>query len=318
MKKTTCSVVVPVYNGAATLPELVARLQPVLRSVAARYELILVDDGSADESWAVVSRLATRHAWVRGIRLMRNFGQHNAVLCGIRAARYDVVVTMDDDLQHPPEELPKLLAELERGSDVVFGVPEQEQHGLFRDLASQTTKLALRFATGNRILKSISPFRAFRADLRRAFDDFSGPLVSVDVLLTWGARRLSSIKVRHDARKIGTSNYTFVKLFTHALNLITGFSTAPLRAASLLGFTFTLFGIGVLIYVVVRYLLHGVVVAGFAFLASTIAIFSGTQLLALGIMGEYFARIYMHIIRRPSYAVMEEIGNSGRSSRAGK
>lgn len=306
MRRPSCSVVVPVYNGSRSLPELVRRLQPVLRQIASRYELILVDDGSADESWEVIRKLARQHAWVRGIRLMRNFGQHNAVLCGVRAARHEITVTMDDDLQHPPEEVRRLVAELQRGYDLVFGVPQQEQHGFFRDLASQVTKLSLRYATGLREVQWVSPFRAFRTDLRQAFETFSGPLVSMDVLLVWGARRISSLRVRHDPRRLGVSNYNFAKLMTHALNLITGFSTAPLRLASLLGFLATLFGLGVLIYVVGRYLIQGAVVQGFAFLASTIAIFSGVQLLALGILGEYFARMYLHVIHRPTYSVREQ------------
>src|ERR1700686_5014754 len=133
------SVVVPVYRSEAALPLLVKRLQPVLTAATARFELVLVNDGSPDGSWQVIEQLATEYSWVRGICLMRNYGQHNALLCGIRAARHDVIVTMDDDLQHPPEEIPKLLAKLAEGFDVVYGTPRIEQHGLWRDLASQLT-----------------------------------------------------------------------------------------------------------------------------------------------------------------------------------
>ena len=113
---------------------LVERLQPVLSALAGPYELVLVNDGSPDRSWEIIEQLAAKHSWVRGIRLMRNYGQHNALLCGIRAARYEIIATMDDDLQHPPEELPKLLAELNRGFEVVYGAPEKEQHGLWHQL----------------------------------------------------------------------------------------------------------------------------------------------------------------------------------------
>ena len=142
------SVVVPVYRSEAILPELVQRLSQTLPPLAQEYELILVNDCSPDDSWAVISQLQRQFAWIRGINLMRNYGQHNALLCGIRAARYEVIITMDDDLQHPPEEIPKLLTELSHGFDVVYGTPQQEQHGLGRDLASLATKMALRNIVG--------------------------------------------------------------------------------------------------------------------------------------------------------------------------
>lgn len=297
------SVVIPVYNSEASLPPLLERLEPVLRERASAYELLLVDDCSRDGSWAVVQDLAARHDWVHGIHLMRNFGQHNALLCGIRAARHGIVVTMDDDLQHPPEEIPRLLEQVERGHDVVYGTPRQEQHGFWRDMASQVTKVALQKAMGADTARKVSAFRAFRVHLREAFDSYQGQYVSIDVLLTWGTTRFTSVPVRHDPRTIGVSNYTFRKLVTHALNMLTGFSTFPLQLASLTGFAFTLFGVAVLLYVLIRYLVGGSPVQGFPFLASIIALFSGAQLFALGIMGEYLARMHFRMMERPAYAV---------------
>jgi undecaprenyl-phosphate 4-deoxy-4-formamido-L-arabinose transferase len=265
--------------------------------------VLLVDDHSRDGSWRVVQELARGRAFVRGIHMMRNFGQHNALLCGIRHARFELVATLDDDLQHPPEELPKLLEELERGRDVVYGTPQQEQHGFWRDLASRVTKLALQRAMGAETARKVSAFRVFRTFLREAFANYQGQFVSIDVLLTWGTTSFGSIPVRHDARQVGVSNYTFRKLVTHALNMLTGFSTFPLQLASFTGFGFTLFGGLVLAYVLVRFLLQGSPVQGFPFLASIIAIFSGAQLFALGIMGEYLARMHFRMMERPSYAV---------------
>lgn len=297
------SVVIPVHNSARILPRLVERLGPVLAATGAPYELLLVNDGSRDASWQVVNELAARHDWVRGIDLMRNYGQHNALLCGIRAARHAVVVTMDDDLQHPPEAIPTLLAELERGADVVYGSPLHEQHGLMRDLASRITKLALAQAMGAPIARQVSAFRAFRTKLRDAFATYDGYYVSIDVLLTWGTTRFTAIPVEHAPRADGVSNYTFGKLVNHALNMMTGFSTFPLQIASLVGFGFTLFGFAVLAWVLGRWMIQGSVVPGFAFLASVIAIFSGAQLFALGIIGEYLARVHFRTMNRPPYAV---------------
>ncbi len=303
------SIVIPVYNSQEALPELVQRLEAVLPLAASTWELILVNDGSSDQSWQVIQSLQTGRAWLRGVDLMRNYGQHNALLCGIRLAHGAVIVTMDDDLQHPPEEIPRLLDKLQQGVDVVYGTPQQEQHGLWRDLASQITKLALQSAMGAATARQVSAFRAFRSQLRQAFHDYSNTYVSIDVLLTWGSNRFAAVPVRHQPRPYGKSNYTIKKLVRHAVNMITGFSVLPLRLASLMGFAFSLFGLLVLVYVIGRYLLLGYSVAGFPFLASTIAIFSGVQLFALGIIGEYLSRMYFRSMDRPAYVVREHSGD---------
>jgi undecaprenyl-phosphate 4-deoxy-4-formamido-L-arabinose transferase len=302
------SVVVPVYRSEAILPELVRRLEAVLPSIASRFELVFVNDSSPDGSWDVIAQLAEQHPWIHAINLMRNYGQHNALLCGIRAARYGVIVTMDDDLQHPPEEIPKLLAVQDQGYDVVYGSPAQEQHGILRDLASLATKLALQNMMGTEIARQVSAFRVFRAEVAGAFTHYEGSFVSIDVLLTWGTNRFAATPVRHEPRAQGTSGYTFRKLVTHALNMMTGFSTKPLQLASLVGFAFTLFGFGVLCYVLIRYWLQGTPVPGFPFLASIVALFSGAQLFALGIIGEYLARMHFRSMQKPPYVVRVDVG----------
>lgn len=301
------SVVIPVYRSEAILPELVRQLASVLAVNAEEFELILVNDCSPDGSWHVICDLAREYSWVRAANLIRNYGQHNALLCGIRMARYEVIITMDDDLQHPPAEIPRLLAKLSEGYDVVYGTPEQEQHGFGRDFASWITKLALQNFMGAEIARHVSAFRAFRREVTKAFAHYSGAFISIDVLLTWGTSRFSLIRVRHEPRKLGASGYTIRKLVTHAMNMMTGFSTMPLQFASIVGFFFTLFGVGVLAFVVGRYFLLGGSVPGFPFLASTIALFSGAQLFALGIIGEYLARMHFRTMERPSYVVREEL-----------
>lgn len=302
------SVVVPVYNSEATLAELTARLHDVLTPLVERWEIIFVNDGSRDDSWQVICELAERYPFVRGLDLMRNYGQHNALLAGIQSAHHEIIVTMDDDLQHPPEEIPKLLAKLEEGYDVVYGSPQQEQHGLWRDLASQVSKLVLQSTTGDEIARDAGAFRAFRTRLRNAFLNYQGPFVDIDALLTWGTTRFAALEVRHDPRRVGVSNYTFGKLVTHALNMMTSYSTLPLQLASLIGFVFTLFGFGVLAYVLGRFLIEGGSVPGFPFLASIIAIFSGAQLFALGIIGEYLARVHFRSMGRPPSVIRSMVG----------
>jgi glycosyltransferase involved in cell wall biosynthesis len=311
-ERRSLSVVTPVYNGEASVAELCRRLSEVLPRVATQHEIILVNDGSRDRSWEVISELSSQTPAVRGLNLMRNYGQHNALLCGIRAAKYDVIVTVDDDLEHPPEEIPRLLARLHEGFDVVYGAPKGEQHGLLRALASRITRLALSTAIGTEVAKNVSAFRAFRTRLREAFADYQSPFVSIDVLLTWATTRFGAIRVPFHPRHSGSSNYTFTKLVRHALDMMTGFSTAPLQLASLTGFSCTLFGIGVLIYVVGRYFLEGSI-PGFPFLASIIAIFSGAQLFALGVIGEYLARMHFRTMNRPTYAIRDTV--EGESSK---
>jgi len=203
----------------------------------------------------------------------------------------------------PPEEIPKLLDKLAEGYDVVYGRPEKEQHGFWRDIASRVTKLALQTVMGAEIARNVSAFRAFRAEVCDGFADYRSPFVSIDVLLTWGATRFTSVPVRHDPRQGGVSNYTFSKLLVHALNMVTGFSIFPLQVASFVGFALTLFGFGLLVYVVGRYLIQGSSVPGFTFLASIICLFSGAQLFALGILGEYLARMHFRTMDRPPYVV---------------
>lgn len=299
------SVIIPAYNSEAALMVLIPRLIHVLEDECSTSEVLLVNDGSRDGTWNSILNLSKRFPSVRGINLMRNYGQHNALLCGIRAAVHPIVVTIDDDLQHPPEEIPRLLRTLSAEYDVVYGAPQKEQHGLFRDLASKLTKLTLQKTMGADVASHVSAFRAFRTGLRGAFDGYSGPFVSIDVLLTWGTTRYAVVKVRHEPRTLGASNYTLRKLVIHALNMMTGFSVWPLQVASLVGFTFTVFGFMVLAFVLVRYLIEGGSVPGFPFLASIIAVFSGAQMFALGIIGEYLARMHFRTMDRPPYAVRE-------------
>lgn len=304
------SVVIPVYRSEQIIPLLVQQLTAVLSDITDRYEIILVNDGSPDGSWEAIQRIIPAYPAIRAINLMRNYGQHNALLAGIRSARYDIVVTMDDDLQHPPSEIPRLLEKLDEGYDVVYGTPQAMQHGVLRNLASRITKLALQSMMGAETARNISAFRAFRTEVRAAFDQYNSPSVNIDVLLTWATRRFSYIRVVHAPRAAGESNYTLGKLLAHTITMITGFSVWPLRMASMLGFALTLFGLGVLVYVLGRYLVLGYSVPGFPFLASVIAIFSGAQMFALGMIGEYIARIHFRTMDRPPYVIRAILDNN--------
>jgi glycosyltransferase involved in cell wall biosynthesis len=304
IKEHGISVVVPVYQSATTLPILVGRLKPVLAALGSDFELVLVNDSSPDGSWDVMCELADQHSWIRPIDLARNFGQHNASLCGIRAARFETIVTMDDDLQHPPEEIPKLISALARPEcDVVYGTPEHRPHGLIRNWVTSATRFVLQGVMGRKLARQVSSFRAFRAEVARAFDNYDAPFVSIDALLTWGTSRFASVRVPHRERQTGRSGYTPGKLITYAINVITGFSTVPLQIASIAGLAFSVLGVATLCYVLIGYLLPGKPVPGFAFLASIVSLFAGVQLFAMGIMGEYLARMYLRSMQMPQYVV---------------
>jgi undecaprenyl-phosphate 4-deoxy-4-formamido-L-arabinose transferase len=193
---------------------------------------------------------------------------------------------------------------LDEGFDVVYATPEREPHGFWRAIASRITRLALRSAASPEVARNVSAFRVFRTELREAFAGYHAPFVSIDVLLTWATSRFGAVKVAFKPRWSGSSSYTFAKLVRHALDMMTGFSTAPLQLASLIGFACTLFGVAVFVYVVGRYFLEGSI-PGFPFLASIIAIFSGAQLFGLGVIGEYLARMHFRTMNRPAYAIRD-------------
>lgn len=303
------SVVVPVYNSQSTLEELTARIHAVLESCVKCFEIIFVNDGSRDESWTIIQKLADQYSTVCGLNLMRNYGQHNALLAGIQQAQYEVIVTIDDDLQHPPEEIPKLLTKLVDGYDVVYGRPAQRSHDAWRNLSSRILKGVLKVILGAEMGYHSSAFRAFRSDLRRGFEHFSDAQLSLDVLLSWSVARVTHILVEHHARKFGKSGYTLKKLMLLTFSMLTGYSTLPLRIASFVGFTTSLFGLLMFFYVVIRRLLQTHYVPGFAFLSAEVALFAGLQLFAIGVIGEYIARLHFRTMGKPPYVIRKIIAN---------
>jgi glycosyltransferase involved in cell wall biosynthesis len=299
------SIVIPVYHGEVFIEPLVLRMRDALPKFANRYEVIFVNDGSPDNSWELIEKLTRQYGWIRGICLRRNYGQHNATLCGIREARYEVTITMDQDLQHPPEEIPSLLAKLEEGYDVVYGSPKKLPQGFIRNLLTANIKRILASVMGVSSVRNISAFRAFRTDLRDSFRNFQSPTLTLDVLLSWGTIRFTSVPV--NIEQGNPSNYSFASLVRVAVLILTGYSTMPLRLASWIGFIMTIFGLGVFIYVLVIYFTAGSL-PGFPFLASIISLFSGAQLFALGIFGEYLARMFDRSMDRPPYVIREMVG----------
>ena len=297
------SVVVPCYRSADTLPPLVTRINEALPAHVSDFEVVLVVDGGDRATWTAAYDLQRRHRRVRAVRLSRNYGQHNALVAGVRAARYEVVVTMDDDLQHRPEEIPALLAALTDDVDLVYGVADREEHGAARSLASRVAKSAIERMLHIPSARQISAFRAFRTFLRDGFTGLNGPHASLDVALSWGTTSVAAVRVPMDRRAQGRSGYTVRMLVRHTLNMVLGYSSAPLRLVTYLGFLIGLVGLALLGRVLYLYFGGQTTVAGFTTVASMVAIFSAAQLIAVGVLGEYVGRIHANGLGRPTYVV---------------
>ncbi len=295
------SIVVPVYNAEAHLERLTAAIAREL--TWCEYELILVNDGSTDQSWAVIERLSDAAPHVVGVNLTRNSGQQAATLAGMRMVRHPVIVTMDDDLQHHPQDIRPLVEKLAEGHDVVFGVPAAPQHGLLRNLMTKLTKHAIRVTLGLRSSLETSSFRAIDGAIAATIRDYPGYYVDVDAILSWTTKSFVSTPVPHYKRESGRSNYGFVKLAEYTLNMITQFTTLPLRFIFFLGLLATLFGFGIMVVLAANYFAGGGRVPGFLFLASMIAIFSGTQIFAIAVIGEYLGKIHAASTGRPGAIV---------------
>lgn len=302
------SVVIPCYRSGTTLPPLVARLVPVLEALAPTHEVILVVDGSPDDTWDVARGLAEQFPAVEAIRLSRNYGQHNAILAGIRSTSLDTIVTMDDDLQHRPEEIPHLVAALTPDLDLVYGIPAEEEHGFLRSFASRNVKAVIALGLGISNARNISAFRVFRTHLRDGFTGLDGPHASIDVALSWATTKTGATTIRMDQRAEGESNYSFRLLIRHTINTMLGYSTLPLRLVGYLGMAFGILGVVLLAVVLVNFFVGTTTVQGFTTLASMVAIFSGAQMVALGVLGEYIARIHSENMGRPTYVVRERTG----------
>ena len=298
------SLVCPVYCSAQTLRILVDEICTCLNGTH-KFEILLIDDRSPDSSWLEILQISKENSTVRGIRLGRNVGQHGALLAGIRSARFDKIVTIDDDLQNPPSEVIKLVQALDSNGGVVYGVSTDVKQKLWRKASSIGAKQLFKKFLGFDSAVKISSFRAFETNLRNAFSGEIGPSVSIDSLLTWSTSTFCSIDVQHHPRLQGKSHYSFRKLVRFMIDTATGYSVVPLRLATTLGSIVTILGFVMFLWVTLRPLLTGVSVPGFPLLAASLAIFSGTQLLVLGILGEYIGKMHFRVMNKPSYVIVD-------------
>jgi len=302
------SIVVPVYGGSAALPELCSRLDAAMRTAGLDYEVILVDDRGQTEAWSVISTVAARHPQVRGLRLGRNFGQHAATICGISYARGKWIVTMDDDLEHPPESVPALLAAGNDDYPLIYGVFEKRTHATYRNLSSELMRRMLKRAFPD-LNEDYCSFRAIHAPLAKQLDRFGFNRPYIDGMLSWLTSSTRSVNVPHEQRQHGESTYTMRKLLSHAANIFVTFSYLPLRIATFGGAMLAGISFLYLLYVIYGRLSGSIANPGYASLMSVVLFACGIQLLILGVVGEYVGRLMGATFRRPVYVVDSEVGN---------
>jgi glycosyltransferase involved in cell wall biosynthesis len=297
------SVVIPVYRSAPTVPTLVQRLTTVLDGEGLDYEIVLVDDSSPDDSWAAMQHQRELHGdRVRTIQLMRNYGQHNALMCGLGQARGEVVVTMDDDLQNPPEEIPALLRHLRAHDlDLVYGVPDARNHAAWRNVGAQVVLRFYRTVFHNDFTPT--PFRAMKRRLVQSILFYDLNFTYIDGLLAWCTNRIGSVTVQHHGRAHGRSGYSASRLLVLALNLYTNFSLLPLQVVSILGLATSALGISTGAYYLLQFLTANIDVPGYASTIIAILVLGGIQLLALGVIGEYLGRLHLNVNRKPQYVI---------------
>jgi len=307
------SVVIPVYNSSGCLPELLRQLTEQLQSMGKRYEVILVDDASPDDSWRVIKELAPQYPAVTAIQLMRNRGQAFATLCGLEHARGQIVVTMDDDLQQPPDQLPKLLDTLESEpeSDCVFGYFEEKKHAAYRNLGSRAIRWINARAFDLPSDVRASSFLAMRKRLADSILQHRTLNPAIGPLLYGSTRRIASVPVQHKERYAGESNYTLAKQFRLALDVICNVSMLPLRAVSLLGMGICVFSAILVAVFLYRYFTGAVGVTGWTTVVVLISFFSGIILLSLGVIGEYIIRILREVRGAPRFTVREVFRSKG-------
>jgi polyisoprenyl-phosphate glycosyltransferase len=312
------SVVIPVYGSELVLPELVSRLEPVLLGLAGagRFEVILVHDCSPDQAWRAITGLAESRPWLRALDLRLNAGQHNAVMAGLRHARGRIIVTMDDDLQHDPDDIPKLVSAVRAGADVCYASFRARQHQAWKVLGSRINDLVAQFLLKKPRGLYLSPFRAMVAGVRDEVVRYRGPNAYVDGLVLLATRRIASVEVEHHARYAGESGYSLHQSVSLWLKMATGFSIKPLRVASWLGMSFSAVGFVLAVVLVVDRLLGGSAPTGWASLIVSVLILGGIQLLAIGAIGEYVGRIFLTINGRPQYVVASRVNFEGEAESA--
>ena len=311
--KSSVSVIVPVFNERENLPELLRRTLAAGRALGRPWELILIDDGSRDGSDDMLAQYAREHAGeVKALLLYRNAGQHNAILCGFAHAQGDVLVTLDADLQNPPEEIGRLVEKIEEGFDVVGSVRQDRQDAAFRKIFSGMVNLMVRRSTGVILHDYGCMLRAYRRKVVEAMLSCRERSTFIPVLANLFAKRVTEIPVGHAERAAGTSKYSFLKLINLQFDLLTCMTAGPLRLLSWVGLCISALSLAFAALLLVLRFAYGAEWAGQGVftLFAVLFFFTGAQFVALGLMGEYVGRIHGDVRERPRYLLDRVVGET--------
>ena len=303
------SVVIPVFNEEDNLRELGERLIHTLTAMGRPFEIIFVDDGSTDRSWQLLTDLNREHPLhVRALQFHRNFGQHQAIFAGFQAARGQVMVTLDADLQNPPEEIPRLVAKLAEGYDTVGGWRENRQDPLFRRLPSQLVNYVMSRVTGVKLRDYGCMLRAYRREVVDSINQCQESSSFIPALANLFAHRVAEIPVGHAERERGASKYSLFRLLRLNFDLMTGFSNLPIHLVGFMGVAIALLGLFFGLFLFIRRIFVGPEVGGLFTLFAILFVFVGLNTLALALIGEYVGRIYREVRGRPRFVIRQTLG----------
>ncbi|NLT23515.1 MAG: glycosyltransferase [Syntrophorhabdus sp.] len=305
-EKPYVSVLVPVLNEEESLPELNERLRDALAAIHRPYEIIYINDGSTDRTEEILEAFHREDGRIKVIEFNRNYGQHMALFAGFDFARGEIVVTIDADLQNPPEEIPRLVAKAEEGYEVVATYRKQRKDSLFRKLPSYIVNRITAKLVGVRLRDYGCMLRAYRRNIVDYMNMCPESSSFIPALANTFAKRITEIEVGHEERKKGTSKYSPFKLFRLNFDLMTNFSLLPIQFISMLGVVIAFLGLAFAIFLMVRRLLIGPEGEGTFTLFGVLFFFIGIQIFALGVIGEYVGRIYQEVRRRPRYIIKKE------------
>jgi undecaprenyl-phosphate 4-deoxy-4-formamido-L-arabinose transferase len=302
------SIVIPVYNSAQILPNLVKKVSAAMCDIRLEddFEIILVNDASPDDSWLIICQLAKQHNFIKGICLRRNFGQHNATMAGLNHANSKRVIIMDDDLQHSPEYIGLLLEQLESGFDVCYTRYINRKHELWKRVGSRFNDWAATFLIDKPKGLYLSSFKALDAGVVKEIIGYDGPYPYIDGLILDVTRSINSIDIEHMARPHGKGNYNLKRSLSLWMKMATSFSVLPLRATMFFGFVLSLLSLLFITVIIVQKILHPETQAGWSSLITTILLIGGVQTFCIGMIGEYLGRSYLKLNRKPQFVIRKK------------
>ena len=306
------SIIIPVYNSAKIIDDLINQLVLQLTEnieLFSKFEILLINDNSIDESWQKIKDICNNREYIKGINLFKNFGQHNALIAGIKESSGDIIITMDDDMQHDPSYIPKIIKKLNEGYDVCYTKYHNNKYSLFKKIGSIINDKIANITLGKPKDIYLSSYKGIKKNVINEIKKFNSPHVYLDGIILNITNNIGSINIEHRKRTTGDSGYSFKKLFSLWLKMFTNSSIFPLRVASVAGFIITLTSFLLSTLLIILKINNPEMQQGWTSIATFIIFFSGVQLLALGIIGEYLGRIFLSLNQKPQFIIREKTNN---------